>query len=556
MVRYLALGDGAITVEFGREISPSINAQVRSFHQALLANPPAGLLDVIPTYRSITVQFDPLRPEADTFEDALRSIDERAQAVELSAGQLHTLPVHYGGEDGPDLEEVAQLHGLTIDEVIALHARREYLVYCLGFSPGFALLGGLPEELATPRLGTPRKHVPAGSVGVGGQQTGVYPVATPGGWRLLGRTSFRFFDVNQDPPSPIRPGDRILFEPVDKLPPGESARDAESVKKTTKPALEVLDPGLMTTVQDLGRWGYQAYGVSVAGPVDDLSFRMANAAAGNPPAAACLECTLAGPTLLARQACTIAVAGAAIEPRVNGHLTARGVPIRLRPGDRLEVGAPRRGLRSYLALGGGIDVPEVLSSRATYTRGCMGGSEGRPLRAGDTLARADAGRQQPRVAPDPPLPWPGKPVTVRVVLGPQDDYFDAGVLREFLSRPFTISSDADRMGYRLSGYRLRHSGPSEIVTDGLVAGSIQVPGHGDPIVMLADRASVGGYPKIATVITADLRIISQCTPGMRLRFEAVGAAEARAILRRLHADLLGDAGDELGSMLGWTGSSA
>jgi KipI family sensor histidine kinase inhibitor len=537
MARYLACGDAAVTVEFGDEISPEMLRQVRAFAQAVHDDPPAGFLELMPTYRSVTVMFDPAHPDVEQLEVRLREAEARAQLVAVRPGRLHVMPVRYGGQDGPDLEDVARLHDLTAEEVVRLHSGREYVVYCVGFSPGFAYLGGLPPELHTPRLGTPRKLVPAGSVGIGGQQTGVYPIPTPGGWRLLGRTSFTLFDVNADPPCPVQAGDRVLFEAVEELVPGENTRMRAAGQLLGRPTLEVLAPGLFTTVQDLGRWGYQAAGVSVSGAMDPAALRAANALVGNEPGAAALEITLLGPSLRALEVCTVGLAGAELELRLNG----RPAPavVALRRGDELEIGRMTRGARAYLALAGGIEVPVVLGSRSTYTRAGFGGLEGRALQAGDVLHTAER-KDTAVVRPEPgdahvPLPR-GEEVTIRAVLGPQDDHFSAETIAEFLSVPFRISSDADRMGYRLADHPLRHSGPAEIVSDGVVLGSIQVPPHGNPIVMLADRPSVGGYPKMATVISADVRLVAQCRPGMRLRFRQVSVAEARQALRQEAGD--------------------
>lgn len=530
MARYLWCGDAAITVEFGNEISLDLHRQVRAFAQAVSDSPPDGFLELVPTYRSATIHFNPRLTELEHIEAQLRAAETRAGSLHLPAGKLHVVPVHYGGEDGPDLEELACLHDLTSQQAIELHANREYTVYCVGFSPGFAFLGGLPEQLHTQRLGTPRKLVPAGSVGIGGQQTGVYPVPTPGGWRLLGRTSFTFFDVNAEPPCPIQAGDRVRFEAVDQLNGGDNARMTAVGVPTHEPALEVLKPGLFSTVQDLGRWGYQASGVSVAGAMDPLALSIANTLAGNEPGAAALEITLQGPTLRILRPLTAAMAGAATEITLNGSFLAVDGPMQLQAGDQLAIGRTSGGARSYLALTGGVDVPPVLGSRSTYTRGGFGGLGGRTLQVGDRLAVGGAAPAEDLGGSrDVTLPR-DREVTVRVVLGPQDDHFASETLAEFLGTPFTISSDADRMGYRLAGHPLAHLGPAEIVSDGIVLGSIQVPPHGNPIIMLADRPSAGGYPKIATVISADVRVVAQCRPGMRLRFEAVSVAAASQAL--------------------------
>ena len=212
--RFLLAGDSALVIEFGDEISEEVNCKVHTLADALGKSFLLGLGELVPTYRSLLIHYDPLRlsyGEVKAFvSEVLQECEERP-SIELRVVEV---PVVYGGEFGPDIEFVAEHNGLTVEEVIRLHSGATYIVYMLGFTPGFTYLGGLPEVLATPRLPTPRELVPAGSVGIAGAQTGVYPIATPGGWRLIGRTSLKLFDLNREPPVPLRPGDRLRFMPI------------------------------------------------------------------------------------------------------------------------------------------------------------------------------------------------------------------------------------------------------------------------------------------------------------------------------------------------------
>jgi biotin-dependent carboxylase-like uncharacterized protein len=333
----------------------------------------------------------------------------------------------------------------------------------------------------------------------------------------------------------------VLFRPVERLDPGENARMSLPAPPGGEAALEALKPGLFTTVQDLGRRGYQASGVSVAGAMDPLALRLANELVGNAHDGAGLEVTLLGPRLKALRPCTAAVTGAMVELTLNGRPAPLSQALELKAGDELEIGRTTRGARAYLAFGGGVEVPAVLGSCSTYTRAGFGGMQGRALQAGDRLALGSPGGGPTRSSlPQAPLPEDDG-ASVRVVLGPQDDHFSSETVEDFLDTAFEISSDADRMGYRLSGHPVKHAGPAEIVSDGVVLGSIQVPPHGNPIVMLADRASMGGYPKIATVISADVRLVAQCRPGMRLRFRRVSPAEGRDALLEQEARFFGAA---------------
>jgi biotin-dependent carboxylase-like uncharacterized protein len=432
------------------------------------------------------------------------------------------VPVVYGGEGGPDLAPLARARSLPEAELVRLHAGAEYTAFMLGFTPGFPYLGLLPEALESARRPTPRVRVPAGSVAVAGRLTGVYPVASPGGWQLIGRTSCRLFDPSRAEPALIAPGDRVRFVPAGQLPPAEPALPPPA--PSGPPAVEVLEPGLLTTVQDAGRAGHRRVGVSGAGPMDAFSLAASNRAVGNAPGTAALECTVSGPALAFLVPLRFAVAGADL-----GALLERadlgpwpvplGASVLARPGNVLRFAGRRSGCRAYVALQGGIDVPAVLGSRSTDLPSGFGGFLGRALRGGERLAVVAGAAATPVESRSERH---GTSTTVRVVLGPQADHFDPGATARFLSFPWRVGATSDRVGCRLEGEPLRHAGPAEILSDGMVAGSIQVPPDGLPIVMAADGPTTGGYPKIATVVAADLPLLAQLVPGEgEVRFEAV-----------------------------------
>jgi KipI family sensor histidine kinase inhibitor len=214
--RLVPLGDAAITVEFGDVIDPQVNARVIAFAKMVVDQGWSGILDVVPTYRSVTVHFDPLHWDQVTLTDRLNTLPRPGPREADSLGTLHSIPVLYGGEWGPDLDEVAAFAGLPPAQAIALHASIRYRVYMIGFSPGFPYLGLVPERLALPRLSTPRPRVPAGSVGIADRQTGIYPTATPGGWRFIGRTPLPLYRKTSLNPFPLKPGDQVQFNPIDR----------------------------------------------------------------------------------------------------------------------------------------------------------------------------------------------------------------------------------------------------------------------------------------------------------------------------------------------------
>ena len=212
--RLLPLGDAALTVEFGNEIDPELNDRVITVAKAVCEQHWHGVLDVVPTYCSITIHVDALWMDMDTLMTRLEQLFRTVLPRRRSPGRHHTIPVLYGGESGPDLEDVASFANVSVADAIQLHASILYRVYMLGFSPGFPYLGSVPAPLAMPRLATPRTRVPAGSVGIADSQTGVYPTSTPGGWRLIGRTPVALYRQNSSTPFLLSPGDLVRFKPI------------------------------------------------------------------------------------------------------------------------------------------------------------------------------------------------------------------------------------------------------------------------------------------------------------------------------------------------------
>jgi len=299
-------------------------------------------------------------------------------------------------------------------------------------------------------------------------------------------------------------------------------------------SIRIVKPGLFTTIQDNGRMGFQRYGMPVAGAMDDFSFRVANILVGNDQYEAVLEATFMGPTIEIGFDGFIAITGANMSPKLNGNDIKMWRNIQVRKGDVLALSGASEGVRTYIAFGGGLDVPKIMNSKSTYVRGNLGGFKGRKLQEGDEIlvdtskSKAEAGKYVSPVY----IPRYSKNNIVRVVLGPQDDHFPPESIETFLNSEYKITAEADRMGYRLDGPKLTHVKGPDIISDGIVFGSVQVPGHGSPIVMMADRQTTGGYTKIATVIWADLPTIAQMGPGDTVGFQSVSIEEAQEILEQ------------------------
>jgi biotin-dependent carboxylase-like uncharacterized protein len=300
-------------------------------------------------------------------------------------------------------------------------------------------------------------------------------------------------------------------------------------------ALVVLAAGPATSLQDLGRFGWQRFGVGPAGAMDRPALALANALVGNPAGVAAIEFALAGGRLRVEEgAARIAVAGADSNLRIDGRFVTVLTSATAHEGQTIEIGPARTGVFSYLAVAGGLALTPALGSLSLHHRTGVGGLHGRSLRAGDRLPLALSAPAGPELALSAATGHSAGPI--RVVLGPQDDHFTPAGIATLLGSEYMISEQADRMGLRLNGPELEHSAKGyNIVSDGIPTGAMQVPGNGLPLILLADRQTTGGYPKIATVISADLPRLVQCRPGTRLRFAAVGRAEAVQIVKTADA---------------------
>ncbi len=306
----------------------------------------------------------------------------------------------------------------------------------------------------------------------------------------------------------------------------------------TSPTFEILEPGLLTMVQDRGRIGFRRYGVPVAGAMDEFALRMANIMAGSDQNAAALEITVQGPKIAFHESTWISVTGAQISPEIDGQPIPTWESVEIQSGSVLTFGELQDGMRAYLAVRGGIDVPLVMGSRSTYLQGRFGGLEGRPLKVGDLLSTLPPGDDSflpKRLPKNYTAPTYGGIHRLRVVLGPQHHAFDQPALSQFLSSRYRVHSDSDRMGYMLEGPKIQHADGADIVSDGNPAGAVQIHGDGIPRILLADRGATGGYTKIATVISVDLSALAQALPGQTVGFRQVTVQEAQQALREQEA---------------------
>jgi KipI family sensor histidine kinase inhibitor len=514
----LPSGDRAFLVELD-----SLDAVLR-LQADLQGQPPEGLVDVVAAASTVLVT-------ATTFTDA-RKIAEHVRALDLGrapqvAAALVTIEVVY---DGADLAEVGRLTGLAAAGVVAAHTGAAWTAAFGGFAPGFAYLVGGDPQLAVPRRATPRTAVPAGAVALAGGYSAVYPSQSPGGWQLIGRTDTVLWDLARSSPALIKPGTTVQFKAVraSVLAPGATAGAkpagvAPSQREQAPTALTVRRCGLQATIQDLGRPGCAHLGVTASGALDRGALRQANRLAGNPVGSAGIEVLCGGLAVTAGADQVLAVTGAPITLTITtGDGGAREVPMLapfvLLAGESLELGIPHAGLRSYVGVRGGLDVPPVLGSRSTDT---LSGIGPEPLAPGTRLGVLAAPASSVVGNPELAAGEPDEVTVLPILPGPRQDWFDHAAITHFFNQEWTVTVQSNRIGLRLAGTPLEPSRRGELASEGTVRGAIQVPPSGQPVLFLADHPVTGGYPVIGVVATADLDKAAQLPPGARIRFTDV-----------------------------------
>lgn len=502
---------------------------VLALHAALLEHPLSGQTDLVPAARTLLIRFDCHRRAAQAV-DHIKTID--APAIDERSGRQITIEVVY---DGEDLETVGELTGLGVDGVIEAHTGQVWRAAFGGFAPGFVYLAGDNNRLNVARRDSPRTAVPAGSVALAGHFSAVYPRRSPGGWQLIGRTNARIWDTERDEPALIRAGDSVRYIAVDKLDetstePRPTTDDAPSHDNATS-ALEIVSPGLQSLIEDLGRPGLSHLGVSASGAADESAARQGNRLVGNTPGDALIESLLGGLCVRARGDQVLALSGANGRAEIDGPHGQRLAPLRqpfvLHHDETLALASPERGLRRYLAIRGGLDIDPVLDSRATDTLSGIGPA---PLAAGRILPVADAGPTHVVGASEPSTlaePEADGATRLRVVLGPRQDWFDSDSVDRLTRMVWRAGQQSNRIGVRLDPAEptddaplQRHRG-GELASEGTVAGAIQVPPAGQPVLFLTDHPVTGGYPVIAVVISADLPRAAQLAPGDAVRLSVV-----------------------------------
>lgn len=497
----------------------------RSWHAALNSSqfsssrPPRGIVEVVPASRTVLVVFRS-RLHALAAETHLRSIaaaSTRTESPVTSAAAVE-IPVIY---DGADLAEVSHLLGIDAADVAALHQRQLWFVDFMGFLPGFAYL--LPAEpdrrLQVPRRDNPRTRVPAGSIGLAEEFTGLYPQASPGGWQLIGRTTACLWDQHRDAPALLSPGTRVRFvdaigfDGAEQVDQAASTPPAGGHPSPGPEALTVLDPGAQLLVEDLGRVGNAASAVSGGGAADQGALRRGNRLLGNPEGAAGIESLMGGARLRSLADQWVCVTGApgpvSVGDRAVGHEDA----VWLRAGQELRIGLATLGLRRYLCVRGGVGGLAVLGSRSSDPVSGLGPP---PLQPGDAVVAGDA-EPTDGVSSGMSLYEPANSRPFGLYPGPRADWFADGLMG-LISSEWTVTGEQDRIGLRIDGPALERLRRAELPSEGVLRGAVQVPPSGQPMIFGPDHPTTGGYPVIACVAEADQDRLAQLRPGDRIVF--------------------------------------
>ena len=552
-IRILDLGDAALMVDFRGQIDPL--SRIHQLCTLLFSEAPEWLKDLIPGIDTLLIslhfkdtQYAQIRAEARTRLEDLLSIIQKDKKTNLANDAVHRVRVCYDPEIAPDLIASAEKCKLPLREFIKRHKNSDTRVDILGFMPGFAYCSGLDPSLKLPRLESPRTAVPKGSVAIAELQTGIYPKPTPGGWNVIGRTPDILFDPRSARPSLLTPGDRLEFIEIDigefkKL---SAEADAKTAPRKTPhdpsdQSVEVINPGLLTTIQGLPRYGFAHLALSAGGPVDIESARLANALLGNPEDAAGLEITGVGPKLLFHVDTWVAWVGAQCSGVIDGKSFRGNRPVRIRKGQTLSFGAMAQGYRIFLAMSGGIESEFILGGRGSHLSADIGD---KAIQKGDVLylSQAHLAQEKPlfkklnNAASDYPK-WsiaspanPGK--SVQLIKAVPSIHFNllSSEEQSLLSKTvWTVSSQSNRMGMRIDS-DLKVSKPiTGIASQGICFGTIQLPPSGQPIIMLAEHQTTGGYPRLLETISSERSTLAQLRPGSKIQFVPITLEEADQI---------------------------
>lgn len=562
-----------MTIDFGNTIDEDINRYIIGLFEKILKQPVEGVTESIPAYSSITVFYDTyaLHKKVNGNTSVCEWMKERLERFLSEAPQLQNgtswvvrIPVCYKDEFAINKSSIMEQTKLPFHEIVGAHTAKTYRVYMLGFLPGFAYMGKVDENIAVSRRQFPGP-VPAGSVGIAGQQTGIYPLNSPGGWQVIGRTPIKLFktyqsaspdEIPKDEISLLHPGDTVEFYSISKQEFADLEKREEEFEKNAalyrqkyneeKPGLKIIRSGILDSVQDLGRYNYQYLGINPSGVTDRFAAQVVNMLVGNDADDAVIEMHFPSSIILFEQEAMIAIGGADFTATINGEEAPAWQPIMVSRNSLIEFKYWKGGARCYMAVREKLHVLPWLNSQSTNLKAVCGGFNGRSFQKDDVIPFRNKHIYKIYLLGKDHLVLPWKAdidwdtphrEKIAVLPGNEWDWLTEESQETFLNHHFAVDPSADRMGYRLQG-SLSSKENKELVSSAVNFGTIQLLPNGELIVLMSDHQTTGGYPRIAHVISADLSKLAQTKPGDELTFEFVSQKQAEDLLIKQKHHLL------------------
>lgn len=569
-MKIIPFGEKAILINFEQRIDPDINAKVIAMKRGLEV---AGLPEItflIPAYCSLTVGFDSRRISFEKMKIRIEEISEKGRKKENKESRILKIPVCYDPPYSLDIQEVTNQTGQKKEAIIEYHTSHQFRVFMLGFLPGFSYMGKVANQFFTKRRENPRLKIAPGSVGLAGAQTGIYPSEAPGGWQIIGRTPVKIYDPLRENPFLFQAGDFVEFYSISEvefkawndsnfnelsnlskvnnsLPEVERSRDRGLVLPKRRSRLhstsqdrfstsgnEITDQeknitfrflksGLLTSIQDFGRSGHQEFGVPVGGAMDKRAAEIANLLVEKKRNAPVLEITMIVPQIEISGACQIALTGADLSPKLNNRPVKMWETLTISEKSVLSFGRNISGCRSYLAFRGDWNLKAWMGSFSAASTDSKSVTPDSVFGKNDVLEGRGLSPVSKKIFPEKYRFKTDNSLTVNVLKGPEFDLFTKKEIDFFLNNKFKISNNANRMGYRLSQKIKNFKQKKGIISSGIIPGTIQITNAGQPVILMRDAQTTGGYPRIGNVISEDLDRLAQMKPGDEISFEMVSS---------------------------------
>ena len=538
--KFYQLSETAIAVEWGDKMDENIHQQVLTLFHLLQQQPFPGFVESVPAYTTLSIFYQLELIPSNTGSPFLFIKNQVAALLLQVQGELSpdtplapkgyiSIPVCYDDAYAPDLDSVAVAKGISKESVMALHQETTYKVYMMGFLPGFAYMGTVSDAIASARKPTPRARVEAGSVGIAGKQTGIYPIDTPGGWQIIGRTPSRMFDPEAKHPFLLKTGDTVKFYTISKAAFEESS-DPKNTPPPRPPASRpadavLLKSGIYTTMQDYGRFGFRAFGVPAGGAMDLPAHQIGNALVGNRQHAATIECTMGDLILHINTDTCVALTGGGTA-FINDKNAALYACHAVSKNDIVAIKFNKQGIRTYIAVKGGFDAPALMNSKSMSPVAGIGA----PLKKGEELwFGMDCASSIKQVDSAFAQPVNVGHKTIRVMHGPEYNWMTEDSASAFYTQEYTLTNRCDRMGCHVQAAALLLSEPRDMLSAAVTNGAIQLTPNGQLILLMSDCQTTGGYPRVGQIAAVDLPRIAQLGSGETIRFEFISFAEAEAL---------------------------